>query len=326
MYAVRSTGVFCRPSCPSRRPHRTNVVFFATAGDARAAGYRPCKRCHPESPALDPWIEKVARACDSLASGRHDSVARRAGGACRGSPYHFQRNFKRIVGVTPREYAEAYRLPRVKHGLRRAATVTDAMLDSGYESSSRFYGGAAQRLGMPAASYQRGGSGATIGYSITPSTSATSSWPRRRAASARWRWVTRRRRSRHGLRREYPAAAFVEAGERLRHSVRRILDDLSGKRPALDLPLDVQATAFQWQVWKALRAIPRGETRTYAEVAEAIGQPGGAGRGARLRHQPRRADGAVSSRRAGVRRRGRLSLGRGAQAGAARSRRYNARP
>src|SRR5438270_12133913 len=149
VYAVRSPGVYCRPSCPSRRPHRDRVAFFDAPADARTAGFRACKRCRPDdSLVIDPWVDKIQRACVYLANvDGHPSLAtlaRRLGG----SPYHLQRNFKRLVGVSPREYAEACRLRKVKRRLRQGDAVTGAMLDAGYGSSSRFYERAVPKLGM----------------------------------------------------------------------------------------------------------------------------------------------------------------------------------
>src|SRR5262252_7474429 len=171
VYAVRSTGVYCRPSCPSRRPRRERVAFFETPDLARGAGFRACKRCKPDSvaAAADPWVEKIRRACVYLSNvDGHPALAtlaQRLGG----SPYHLQRNFKRLVGVTPREYAEACRLNTVKRRLRRGTDVTGAMLDAGYGSSSRFYERAVPKLGMAPSVYQRGGAGMTIRYSVVDS-------------------------------------------------------------------------------------------------------------------------------------------------------------
>src|SRR4051794_10896541 len=165
VYAVTSTGIYCRPSCPSRRPRRDRVVFFDAADAARAAGFRACKRCKPDSAAAaDPWVEKIRRACVYLSNvDGHPALAtlaRRLGG----SPYHLQRNFKRLVGVTPREYAEACRLGKVKRQLRGGRDVTGAIFEAGYASSSRFYERAVPKLGMAPSVYRRGGAGTTIRY------------------------------------------------------------------------------------------------------------------------------------------------------------------
>ena len=175
VYGVRSTGVYCRPSCPSRRPRRDRVRFFDAPGEARAAGFRACKRCQPDevAPAADPWIEKIRRACVYLSTvDGHPSLATLAA-RFGGSPYHLQRNFKRLVGVTPREYAEACRLRKVKGTLRQAGDVTGAMLDAGYGSSSRFYERAVPKLGMAPSVYRRGGAGMAIGYTIVDSPNAS---------------------------------------------------------------------------------------------------------------------------------------------------------
>jgi len=274
VYAVSSTGIYCRPSCASRRPHRDRVVFFDTPGDAERAGYRACRRCHPADVAApDPWIDRVRRACVYLANvDGHVSLARLAS-RLGGSPYHFQRSFKRIVGVSPREYADACRLEKMKRGLRRGARVTDAMLDAGYGSSSRFYERAAGRLAMSPASYRRGGAGAVIAYTVVRS-------PLGRllvAATPRGVCAVSMGSSDAGLLRaleaEYPEATLQDGGRGLEKWARQIVRHLEGRRPRLELPLDIQATAFQWQVWNALAGIPYGETRTYKDVAASIGRP-----------------------------------------------------
>jgi len=281
VYAVRSTRVYCRPSCPSRRPKRDNVAFYETADDARDAGFRPCRRCHPDrlSSAADPWVDKIRRACVYLANvDGHPALATLAS-RLGGSPYHLQRNFKRLVGVTPREYAEACRLRKVKRQLRGGADVTGAMLDAGYGSSSRFYERAAPKLGMTPSVYRRGGAGTTIRFAIVDSPNRVlgrllvAATPRGICAVAMAASDGDLTRS---LAREYPAATVVADPGALAQWTRAILAHLEGRRPRLDLPLDIQATAFQWQVWQALAAIPYGETRTYGDVAAAIGRPSAA--------------------------------------------------
>ena len=277
VYAVTSTGIYCRPSCPSRKPRRDRVRFFDAPDAARAAGFRACKRCKPDAalPA-DPWIERIRRACVYLSNvDGHPSLATLAA-RLGGSPYHLQRNFKRLVGVTPREYAEAVRLRKVKGRLRQPGDITGAMLDAGYGSSSRFYERAVPKLGMAPSVYRRGGAGMEIGYTIveSPNTSlgrllvaATSRGVCAVAMGSSDTELTR------ALAREYPAAAITTDAGALAQWTTSILAHLSGRRPRLDLPLDVQATAFQWQVWQALAAIPYGETRTYSDVASSIGRP-----------------------------------------------------
>jgi AraC family transcriptional regulator of adaptative response/methylated-DNA-[protein]-cysteine methyltransferase len=278
VYAVSSTGVYCRPSCPSRRPRRDRVSFFDTPHEARAAGFRACKRCRPDStaPAIDPWIDRVRRACVYLANVEgHPSLAmlaRRLGG----SPYHLQRNFKRLAGVTPREYADACRLRKVKRHLRDGTDVTGAMLDAGYGSASRFYERAVPKLGMAPTEYRRGGAGLRVRFAIVDSPNAALG---RLLVAATDRGVCAVAMAASDgdlmerLAHEYPAATVIADPGALADWTRAIVAHLAGRQPRLELPLAVQATAFQWRVWQALAAIPYGETRTYSDVATAIGRP-----------------------------------------------------
>jgi len=274
VYAVSSTGIYCRPSCSSRRPLRRRVAFFDTPADAEHAGYRACRRCRPDQAiAADPWVEKIRRACVYLANvDGHPSLASLAS-RLGGSPYHLQRNFKRLVGVTPREYAEACKLRKVRAGLRQGSDVTGAMFDAGYGSSSRFYERAAPKLGMSPTVYRRGGAGSTIRHAIVDSPLGLLLV----AATARGICAVRMGSSRAALldtlTREYPRATHVAGDAALERWTAEILEHLEGRQPRLDLPLDIRATAFQWQVWQALASIPYGETRSYADVAGAIGRP-----------------------------------------------------
>jgi AraC family transcriptional regulator, regulatory protein of adaptative response / methylated-DNA-[protein]-cysteine methyltransferase len=277
VYAVRSTGIYCRPGCASRRPRRDRVAFFDTPADAERAGYRPCRRCQPrETAAPDPWIDRIRRACAYLANVEGHlplaALARRIGG----SPYHLQRNFKRIVGITPRQYADACRLQRVKSGLRGRKSVTAATLDAGFGSSSRLYERAVPKLGMTPSTYRNGG----VGVQIRFTTLESSVGRLLIAATPRGVCLVSMGRSdaelQGALGREYPAATITRDPGGLTRWARQVLDYLAGRLPRIDLPLDIQATSFQWQVWEALTAIPYGSTRTYADVAVAIGRPGAA--------------------------------------------------
>jgi AraC family transcriptional regulator of adaptative response/methylated-DNA-[protein]-cysteine methyltransferase len=277
VYAVRSTGIYCRPSCPSRRPRRDRVAFFETTDAARGAGFRACRRCRPdEAAAADPWVDKIRRASIYLANvDGHPTLAALAA-RLGGSPYHLQRNFKRLVGVTPREYAEACRLRNVKRRLRQGGDITGAMFDAGYGSSSRFYERAVPKLGMAPSVYRRGGAGMMIRYAIVDVPHGSlgrllvAATPRGVCAVSMGSSDADLTRA---LSREYPSAAIAADAGGLARWTSAILMHLTGRRPRLDLPLDVQATAFQWQVWQALAAIPYGQTRTYGEIASAIGRP-----------------------------------------------------
>jgi AraC family transcriptional regulator of adaptative response/methylated-DNA-[protein]-cysteine methyltransferase len=259
---------------PSRRPRRDRVSFFETTAGARQAGFRACLRCKPDATAaVDPWIEKIRRACVYLSNVEgHPSLATLAA-RLGGSPYHLQRNFKRLVGVTPRDYAEACRLRKVKRGLREGGAVTGAMFDAGYGSSSRFYERAVPKLGMSPSTYRRGGAGMNIQYTIVDSSLG------RLLVASTSRGVcavsmgTSDAEPERALTKEYPLATIEGNDGALAKWTKAILGHLAGREPRLDLPLDVQATAFQWQVWQELTAIPYGETRTYSQVAAAIGQP-----------------------------------------------------
>ncbi len=275
VYAVASTGIYCRPSCPSRRPGRARVTFFEAPEAAEHAGFRSCRRCLPRAvPAPDARVEAVRGACRFIEA--HDEgpptlavLAAHVGL----SRYHLQRTFKRIVGVTPRQYADARRLGRLKTMLKAGDRVTGALYEAGYGSSSRLYERAPSQLGMTPATYRRGGKGATIGFAVAPCPLG------RVLVAATQRGVSAvylgddEAALEAALRREYPAAEITRDEAGLGRWVAALIEHLDGRRPHLDLPLDVRATGFQRQVWEALQAIPYGATRSYGEVARTIGRP-----------------------------------------------------
>lgn len=275
VYAVASTGIFCRPSCPSRRPHRAKVRFFDAPLDAVAAGFRPCLRCRPLD-ATDDWTRRVTRACETIVRSETAPTLASLARQAKSTPSHFLRRFKAIVGMTPREFAAARRFATVKRQLRRQNDVTTAMVEAGYGSSSRFYEQAAPRLGMSPATYRAGGRGLTIRYCTADSSlgrvlvAATS----RGICAVSFGDSDGELLS--SLRAEYPQATLTEADRDLRRMVDAIIARIDGGAAHADLPIDVRATAFQWQVWNALMAIPRGETRTYAQIARSIGRPSAA--------------------------------------------------
>jgi AraC family transcriptional regulator of adaptative response/methylated-DNA-[protein]-cysteine methyltransferase len=274
-FGVRSTGIYCRPSCPARRPRREQVVFFRIPEAAEQAGFRSCRRCRPRVAATsDPQIKMVRQACRYIEDHDDATPTLEALSAHTGvSPYHLQRVFKRVTGVTPRQYAEACRLARFKSHVKKGETVTGAMYDAGYGSSSRLYERAPSQLGMTPADYRRGGKGARISF-----TTASCSLGRLLvAATEKGVCAVRLGDSDAALEadllNEYPSAEFHRDDKALSNWVEQILNHLNGSLPHLDLPVDVQATAFQWSVWEKLREIPYGSTRSYSEVAKAIGRP-----------------------------------------------------
>lgn len=274
-FAVRSTGIYCRPSCPARRPRREQVVFFSIPEAAESAGFRSCRRCRPRSAAMtDPQVEMVRRACGYIESHLNESPTLEDLSSNTGvSPYHLQRVFKRIVGITPRQYAGAFRLSHFKASVKRGGTVTGAIYDAGYGSSSRLYERAPAQLGMTPADYRRGGAGVRIHYTIA----GCSLGRLLVAATTKGVCAVRLGDSDEALEAnlvsEYPAAEVNRDDEALNKWVEQLLSHIDGQHPHLDLPLDVQATAFQWSVWEKLKAIPYGSTRSYSEIARAMGRP-----------------------------------------------------
>jgi AraC family transcriptional regulator of adaptative response/methylated-DNA-[protein]-cysteine methyltransferase len=275
VYAVTSTGVYCRPSCPSRRPRADRVRFFDTTTEARQAGFRACKRCHPDMAGLgQPGIEAVRRASAYLAAHADqtvtlDHLARVASM----SPHHLQRRFKAIVGLSPREFQSALRAGKLRTSLRDGRDITTAIYEAGYGSPSRVYEAAPTGKGMSLSNYRRGGAGMRINYSTIASPVGQVLIAATENGVCSVKIGGNESSLIAELKREYPAAE-VEANQKPKSDwVKAIAKHLRGDEPALDLPIDVQATAFQWKVWRALQHIPYGETRAYAEVARSIGKP-----------------------------------------------------
>ena len=265
VYAVRSTGIYCRPSCASRRPRRTQVTFFPIPEAAEREGFRACRRCHPAvTNGADPMVALVREACRAIAAGE----------PVRGDARRLARAFKRVLGITPRAYAEARRVARFKQELKRRKHVSPALYEAGYSSTSRVYEHAHEQLGMTPATYARGGTGIGIAYVTVPTSLG------RLLIAATERGVCRVALGDTDaalaaeLIAEFPGARVLEDKSGKLHGwVTTILAYLDGREPALDLPLDIRATAFQRRVWQELQKIPFGQTRTYAEIAKRIGQP-----------------------------------------------------
>ncbi len=271
-YAVATTGVFCRPSCASRLPRRENVAFFRAADEACAAGFRPCKRCRPDGLPRDLAI--VERACAALDA---DPQARltlaQLSEAVHVSPFHLQRLFKRIVGVSPREYQAARRGAALRDALARGEGVTRAALDAGFNSPSRLYDSVAGELGMAPSTYRKKGKGLRVHYA-----SAVTALGRVLVAATD-KGICRIAFGDDGselvqaLRDAFSEADLVDDPARIAPFIDQIDAYLRGRRETFDLPLDVTTTAFRQRVWDALRNIPYGETRSYTQVAESLGAP-----------------------------------------------------
>jgi AraC family transcriptional regulator of adaptative response/methylated-DNA-[protein]-cysteine methyltransferase len=287
VYAVRSTGIYCKPSCPSRRPKREEVQFFAQPEAAEQAGFRACKRCRPaqhqQEQTADPQVELVRRACRYIEEHFEDTPnLAELGAQVNLSPFHLQRVFKRVMGITPRQYAEAYRLGQLKAQLKEGESVTQALYEVGFSSSSRLYERAPIQLGMTPTIYRRGGLGMRITYTIVDSALGCLLVAATEKGICSVCIGSDDAILEATLFREYPKAVISrdtgdgeenEEDESLHAWVTSLVKHLDGQQPHLDLPVDVQATAFQRRVWQELQAIPYGATRTYGQIAQAIGQP-----------------------------------------------------
>ncbi len=275
VYAVRTTGIYCRPSCPSRKPKPENVLFFPLPEIARQAGFRPCQRCRPDKTAgAAPAVEVARRICRYIESHLDDRLSlSRLSKEFELSPSHLQRTFKRIVGLTPHEYTEACRMTAIKTDLRNGENILTALFDSGYQSTSRLYQKATGQLGMTPRRYQRQGEGLQIIYTIVDCPLGKLLVAATSLGICSIKIGDDEEALRRELLTEFRKAEITEAPETLSHSIQSILNYLEGKQPNVQLPLDVQATAFQRRVWKALQEIPYGTTRSYSEIAEGIGEP-----------------------------------------------------
>ncbi|HXE75576.1 MAG TPA: bifunctional DNA-binding transcriptional regulator/O6-methylguanine-DNA methyltransferase Ada [Candidatus Xenobia bacterium] len=278
VYGVRSTGIYCRPSCSSRRPKRPQVVFFPVPAAAEQAGFRPCRRCRPDTAALrDAQKDMVERAARHIERSLDAPLSLKSlAGEVGVSGFHLQRTFKRVLGITPRQYADSLRMGGVKSRLRAGRSVTEALYDVGYGSSSRLYERAAGKLGMTPATYRRGGKGMSITYTTAASPLGRLLVARTERGICAVSLADSERELESRLRHEYPQADVRRDRNGLTRTVSTLMRYLEGRQPRLDLPLDIRGTAFQCRVWEELLRIPYGKTRTYGEVAKAIGKPGAA--------------------------------------------------
>jgi AraC family transcriptional regulator of adaptative response/methylated-DNA-[protein]-cysteine methyltransferase len=272
VYAVKSTGVFCRPTCPSRRPRRENVEFFNSPAQAQQAGYRACRRCTPLE--RNPQSQKVEAACRYIdenldvtlsltAISRHVAI----------SPFHFQRMFKRMLGISPREYQQARRAGKFRQALLGDGSVTEAIYEAGFSSSSRAYESVPAQLGMTPSAFKRGGAGVEIRCTVI----STELGKLLVATTPRGVCAVRFGESEAALLRElkhdFGSAEIHRDDEGLAQVAAQIKQLLNGPSAPLSIPLDLRGTAFQQMVWKELRRIPAGQTRSYTEIAKTIGRP-----------------------------------------------------
>jgi AraC family transcriptional regulator of adaptative response/methylated-DNA-[protein]-cysteine methyltransferase len=265
---VHSTGIYCRPSCPARPPKRENVSFYATPADAEAAGLRPCLRCRPDAVARDEAA--VAQAIAMLRDAEEPVPLERLAAATGYSPTHFQRLFKRAVGLSPAAFARALKMERAADALSAGGRVTDAVYEAGFGAPSRFYEASEGRLGMTPSAWRDGGRGVTIHWAVVP----TSLGPMLVAATEKGVCRLSFNEGRGELALRFPQAELVEGGDAFSALLEEVMSAVEQPGDSRHIPLDVQGTAFQEAVWQELRRIPPGETRSYAQIAAAVGKPG----------------------------------------------------
>jgi AraC family transcriptional regulator, regulatory protein of adaptative response / methylated-DNA-[protein]-cysteine methyltransferase len=275
VYCVRTTGVYCRPSCPSRKAKPANVSFHASCAEAEAAGYRPCRRCHPNSPSLaERNAAAVVQACRSIEAAEELPKLDQLAAAVGMSRFHFHRRFKAATGLTPKQYGAAHRTRRVREELSRAeSVVTEAIYGAGYGSNSRFYETSNQALGMTPSNYKNGGKDAEIRFAVGEcSLGAILVALSDKGVCAILLGDDPERLARQ-LQDRFPRANLVGGDAGFEQIVARVVGFVEAPRIGLDLPLDIRGTAFQQRVWNALRSIPAGRTVSYGEIARSIGEP-----------------------------------------------------
>jgi len=274
VFGVRSTGIYCKPSCPARHPNLEQVVFFSETDEAENSGFRACKRCHPREARPSNRAERVQKICTYIEANLDakltlDNLSHQAGL----SPFHFQRTFKKILGISPRQYVEARRLERVKRSLTNGETVTNSLYDAGFTSKSRLYEKTLPQFGVSPGLFRRGGEGLRIHYTIVDSRigrvllAATDRGACAVCMGASDEAVEA------ALREDYYAADLRRDDAGMKEWTEALASYFNGHEFPKDLPLDVKATAFQWKVWKEIRSIPYGQTVTYSNIARSLGAP-----------------------------------------------------
>jgi len=271
-FGVSSTGIYCKPSCASRRPKRENVSFFLTFEQAENAGFRSCRRCHPkESNSISPPAQLIVKACEIIEEECGGEISLEfLAERLKVSPSHLQRTFKHTLGVSPKDFADALRFDNFKKQVRET-DVTTAMYESGFGSSRALYEKANQNLGMTPATYQKGGKNTRISFAITDCSLGKLLVAATEKGVCRVAFGDANEELTASLIKEFPAAEIQPDANDLQDYMRAIVEHLDGRRKTLELPLDLQATAFQLQVWTELRRIPYGETRSYKQIAGQVG-------------------------------------------------------
>lgn len=274
VFAVSTTGVYCRPSCAARRPRRENVTFYLTPEQAEHAGYRACLRCRPRAASGNAQLAKVREICRYIERNVDEPITlQRLARIFQQSPFHLQRTFKSVLGVTPRAYAESCRMNQLKRNLQAGHSVTRAMYDAGYSSSSRLYERTSSHLGMTPDKYRRGAIATRIRYAFADSPLGRMLVAATDKGLCAIQFGDSEEELEQGLKHEFPFAQRQRDDHGLRVWKQALLDRLRGQKLNSALPLDIQATAFQRRVWEYLQSIPYGATRSYSEVASGIGAP-----------------------------------------------------
>lgn len=273
-YSVATTGVYCRPSCPSRQANRENVRFHTSCADAERAGFRPCKRCKPDAAShAEEHARKVANACRLIETAEQPPTLDALAATVGLSPYHFHRIFKVVTGVTPKAYALAHRQQKMRSSLQRSETVTHAIYDAGYSSAGRFYADAHEMLGMTPTAFRDGGKATALRFAVGECSLGSILVAASDRGVAAILLGDDPEQLVRELQDQFPKATLTGGDRSFEEIIARVVAYVEHPRTGLDLPLDVRGTAFQHRVWQALQKIPVGQTRSYTEVAAMIGKP-----------------------------------------------------
>ena len=273
-YSVATTGVYCRPSCPSRAANPKNVQMHVTLVDAKATGFRPCKRCHPDGPSIDAEnVAIVARACRLIEESEEEPSLNALAKAVGRSASYFHRSFKAVTGLTPKDYAAAHRASKVREGLASGSSVTEAIYDAGYNSSGRFYEKSTDMLGMTPTQFKTGGTNEEIRFALGQTSLGAILVASSKKGVASILLGNDPDALLRQLQDRFPKAKLIGADKDYEGLVARVVGFIEAPQIGLDLPLDVRGTAFQRRVWQALQEIPVGQTVSYTEIAQRIGSP-----------------------------------------------------